>query len=74
MKIADVNFKEIMTDRLISGLYISDDKKGLIVEIFISTGITRGLVEDSDVADALYKVLSENASDELADRKEIATR
>ena len=31
----------------------------------MSTGIVRGLVEDCEVADALYKVLSENASDEL---------
>ena len=65
MKIANVNFNEIMTNRLMSGLYISDDKKGLIVEIFVSTGITRGLVEDTEVANALYEVLASNASDEL---------
>jgi tetratricopeptide (TPR) repeat protein len=55
----------IMTNRFDSGLYLSEDKKGLIVDIFVSTGIVRGLVEDSEVADALYKVLSENASNEI---------
>lgn len=65
MKIANINFNKIMTNRFDSGLYLSEDKKGLIVEIFVSTGIVRGLVEDCEVADALYKVLSENASDEL---------
>lgn len=65
MKIANVNFNMIMTNRFDSGLYLSEDKKGLIVEIFVSTGIVRGLVEDSEVADALYKVLSENASNDI---------
>jgi hypothetical protein len=31
MKIANVNFNEIMTNRFMSGLYLSDDKKGIVL-------------------------------------------